>query len=114
MGVVHEAEDTRLDRRVALKMLTAVEGLAQDSMAWDRFRREARALARIDHPGVVTLYDIGVHEGTPYLVMQVLDGMSLADLASGRGAAAGQGGQHRRVRHRGGAGGRAHGRGAAP
>lgn len=85
MGVVHEAEDTRLDRRVALKMLTAVEGLARDSEAWDRFRREARALARIEHPGVVTLYDSGVYDGTPYLVMQVLDGSSLADLASAAG-----------------------------
>ncbi|MFF8319975.1 protein kinase [Streptomyces bobili] len=82
MGVVHEAEDTRLDRRVAVKMLTAVEGLAGDSEAWDRFRREARALARIDHPGVVTLYDSGVHDGTPYLVMQVLDGTTLAGLVS--------------------------------
>ena len=82
MGVVHEAEDTRLDRRVAVKMLTAVEGLAGDSEAWDRFRREARALARIDHPGVVTLYDSGVHDGTPYLVMQVLDGTTLAGLMS--------------------------------
>ncbi|MEU0115260.1 serine/threonine-protein kinase [Streptomyces bobili] len=82
MGVVHEAEDTLLDRRVAVKMLTAVEGLAGDSEAWDRFRREARALARIDHPGVVTLYDSGVHDGTPYLVMQVLDGTTLAGLVS--------------------------------
>ncbi|MFF8194378.1 protein kinase [Streptomyces bobili] len=82
MGVVYEAEDTRLDRRVAVKMLTAVEGLAGDSEAWDRFRREARALARIDHPGVVTLYDSGVHDGTPYLVMQVLDGTTLAGLVS--------------------------------
>ncbi|MFH9860880.1 protein kinase [Streptomyces sp. NPDC017202] len=85
MGVVHEAEDTRLDRRVAVKMLTAVEGLAGDSEAWDRFRREARALARIEHPGVVTLYDTGVHDGTPYLVMQVLDGTTLADLVAAAG-----------------------------
>ncbi|GKQ40177.1 hypothetical protein ALMP_67030 [Streptomyces sp. A012304] len=82
MGVVHEAEDTRLDRRVAVKMLTAVEGLPGTSEAWDRFQREARALARIDHPGVVTLYDSGVHDGTPYLVMQVLDGVTLADLVA--------------------------------
>ncbi|MCF4137471.1 serine/threonine protein kinase [Streptomyces sp. Tue 6430] len=85
MGVVHEAEDTRLDRRVAVKMLTAVEGLARDSEAWDRFRREARALARIEHPGVVTLYDSGVHDGTPYLVMQVLDGTTLAELVADTG-----------------------------
>ncbi|UFQ14535.1 MULTISPECIES: serine/threonine-protein kinase [Streptomyces] len=80
MGVVHEAEDTRLGRRVAVKVLTAVEGLAEDGEARDRFLREARALARIEHPAVVTLYDAGLVEGTPYLVMQVLDGLSLAEL----------------------------------
>ncbi|OIJ89388.1 serine/threonine-protein kinase [Streptomyces monashensis] len=87
MGVVYEADDTRLDRRVAVKMLTAVEGLGEDNEAWERFVREARALARIDHPGVVTLYDSLVQNGTgtPYLVMQLLDGMSLADLISAVG-----------------------------
>ncbi|MFI9253031.1 protein kinase [Streptomyces sp. NPDC053069] len=85
MGVVHEAEDVQLGRRVAVKMLTAVEGLAAEDVAWERFQREVRALARIDHPGVVTLYDSGVHEGVPYLVMQVLDGLSLADLVVATG-----------------------------
>lgn len=85
MGVVHEAEDTRLGRRVAVKMLTAVEGLARDDVTLERFLREARALARIDHPGVVTLYDSGVHGTTPYLVMQLLDGVSLARLVSETG-----------------------------
>ncbi|GHE02297.1 serine/threonine-protein kinase [Streptomyces alanosinicus] len=80
MGVVHEAEDVQLGRRVAVKMLTAVEGVSEEDLAWERFQREIRALAQIDHPGVVTLYDSGVHEGVPYLVMQVLDGKSLADL----------------------------------
>ncbi|MEU1041673.1 serine/threonine-protein kinase [Streptomyces sp. NPDC005551] len=85
MGVVYEAVDEVLGRRVAVKMLTAVEGLAADSEALERFMREARALARIDHPSVVTLYDTGVHDGTPYLVMQVLDGMTLADLVAATG-----------------------------
>ncbi|MFF3644854.1 protein kinase [Streptomyces sp. NPDC002564] len=85
MGVVHEAEDTRLARRVAVKMLTAVAGLDEDDEARDRFLREARALARIEHPAVVTLYDAGVADGTPYLVMQVLDGLSLADLVTRTG-----------------------------
>ncbi|MEU6667834.1 serine/threonine-protein kinase [Streptomyces sp. NPDC046727] len=85
MGVVHEAEDVQLGRRVAVKMLTAVEGLAAEDVAWERFQREIRALARIEHPGVVTLYDSGVHEGVPYLVMQVLDGASLADLVVATG-----------------------------
>ncbi|GAA3138815.1 hypothetical protein GCM10010449_68710 [Streptomyces rectiviolaceus] len=85
MGVVHEAEDTRLGRRVAVKLLTAVEGLAEDDEARDRFLREAQALARIHHPGVVTLLDVGVADGTPYLVMQVLDGLSLAELVTRTG-----------------------------
>jgi hypothetical protein len=85
MGVVYEAVDEVLGRRVAVKMLTAVEGLAADNEALERFMREARALARIDHPSVVTLYDTGVHDGTPYLVMQVLDGVSLADLVATAG-----------------------------
>ncbi|MGW5619961.1 protein kinase domain-containing protein [Streptomyces olivaceus] len=84
MGVVYEADDAQLDRRVALKVLSAVEGLGEDSEAWDRFVRESRALARIDHPGVVTLYDSLAQTGMgkPFLVMQLLDGMSLADLMS--------------------------------
>ncbi|MFB6958800.1 protein kinase [Streptomyces sp. NPDC056309] len=87
MGVVYEADDTRLDRRVAVKMLTAVEGLGEDNEAWDRFVREARALARIDHPGVVTLYDslVQTGTGTPCLVMQLLEGMSLANVMSAAG-----------------------------
>ncbi|MEV7195678.1 serine/threonine-protein kinase [Streptomyces sp. NPDC093510] len=85
MGVVHEAEDTRLGRRVAVKILTAVAGLAEDREGRERFLREAQALARIDHPGVVTLYDAGVVRGTPYLVMQVFEGLSLADLVTRTG-----------------------------
>ncbi|MER6995800.1 serine/threonine-protein kinase [Streptomyces sp. NPDC000410] len=85
MGVVYEAEDTRLARRVAVKLLTAVEGLAEGHEALERFLREVRALARIVHPGVVTLHDAGVHDNAPYLVMQVLDGMSLAQLVAQTG-----------------------------
>ncbi|MFJ4471229.1 protein kinase [Streptomyces sp. NPDC089424] len=87
MGTVYEAEDEQLGRRVAVKLLTAVEGVGRDNEAWSRFVRETRALARIDHPGVVTLYDSGVHEpsGTPYLVMQLLEGISLAELMAAEG-----------------------------
>ncbi|GHJ38874.1 serine/threonine-protein kinase [Streptomyces sp. TS71-3] len=85
MGSVYEALDTRLDRRVAVKLLTAVEGLGEENESLQRFVREVRALARIDHPGVVTLHDAGVDEGVPYLVMQVLDGMSLAHLVERAG-----------------------------
>ncbi|OON82126.1 serine/threonine-protein kinase [Streptomyces tsukubensis] len=82
MGVVYEARDERLDRRVAVKMLTGVES-AVDEETRSRFLREAHALARIDHPDVVTLYDSGMHGPTPFLVMQVLDGMTLAALMAG-------------------------------
>ncbi|MBC9715628.1 serine/threonine protein kinase [Streptomyces sp. TRM66268-LWL] len=80
MGEVHEAEDLSLGRRVAVKALTSVGGMAPGNRAFDRFMREARALARVEHPCVVTLYDTGEHEGTPYLVMQVLDGRNLSQL----------------------------------
>ncbi|MCQ4206822.1 serine/threonine-protein kinase [Streptomyces longispororuber] len=86
MGEVHEAEDLELGRRVAVKLLNAVGGMEPDGEAMERFRREARAMARIEHPGVVTLYDSGLHKGTAYLVMQVLDGRNLAHLVAATGA----------------------------
>ncbi|MFE4372902.1 protein kinase [Streptomyces sp. NPDC056835] len=85
MGVVHEAEDTRLGRRVAVKVLLSLGGPFRDDELLARFLREARALARIDHPGVVTLYDEGVHDNAPFLVMQLLDGLDLARLVSDNG-----------------------------
>ncbi|MER6316998.1 serine/threonine-protein kinase [Streptomyces sp. NPDC001581] len=80
VGVVHEAEDTKLQRHVALKLLTEAAGFAADSDERVRFHREAEALTRLRHPGVITLHESGEHKGTPYLVMQLLDGMNLAQL----------------------------------
>ncbi|MEV5980553.1 serine/threonine-protein kinase [Streptomyces sp. NPDC052114] len=85
MGEVHEAEDTQLGRRVAVKLLTAVGGMEPGGEEVDRFRREARAMARIEHPGVVTLYDSGLHRGVAYLAMQILDGRNLAHLVGATG-----------------------------
>ncbi|GGU03777.1 serine/threonine-protein kinase [Streptomyces violascens] len=85
MGEVYEAEDMQLGRRVAVKLLTAVGGMEPVGEEVDRFRREARAMARIEHPGVVTLYDSGVHRGVAYLVMQILDGRNLAHLVGSTG-----------------------------
>ncbi|MGH4030570.1 protein kinase domain-containing protein [Actinomycetota bacterium Odt1-20B] len=85
MGEVYEAEDTQLGRRVAVKLLTAVGGMEPGGEELDRFRREARAMARIEHPGVVTLYDSGLHRGVAYLVMQILDGRNLAHLVGSTG-----------------------------
>jgi serine/threonine-protein kinase len=82
MGEVWEADDTVLGRRVAIKLLA--EELAADSRATRRFVREARATARLAHPNVARVYDFGRHGGVPFLVMELLEGETVAArLASG-------------------------------
>src|SRR2546426_7582821 len=76
MGEVWLAEDTQLPRKVAIKLLP--RHLAEDAEAVDRLLREARAAASIDHPAVVTVYEAGLAEGRPYLVMQRVEGETLA------------------------------------
>lgn len=77
MGVVYRATDTALDRDVALKVM-APEVATAGAEAIARFRREAKALARVQHPNVVTVHDIGADsDGSPYIVMELLTGQDL-------------------------------------
>ncbi|MBW8482985.1 serine/threonine-protein kinase [Actinomadura parmotrematis] len=75
MGEVWSAEDLRLRRAVAVKVVT--RELGGDPTALARFRREAEAAARLDHPGITAVHDFDEHGGRPYLVMQLLDGREL-------------------------------------
>ena len=77
MGEVYRALDTRLDRTVAIKVLPA--HLSQDPEAKERFDREARAISSLSHPSICHLYDVGQQDGTSYLVMEYLEGETLAD-----------------------------------
>jgi Tol biopolymer transport system component len=77
MGEVYKARDTRLDRTVAIKILPSA--LAADEQFRERFDREARVISQLDHPHICSLYDVGQEQGTAYLVMQYLDGETLAD-----------------------------------
>jgi Tol biopolymer transport system component len=76
MGEVFRARDTRLGRDVAIKVLPP--GLEQDEERRGRFEREARTISQLNHPHICTLHDIGVEEGQHYLVLELLDGESLA------------------------------------
>jgi serine/threonine protein kinase len=78
MGEVYRARDTRLGRDVALKVLT--ESFAHDPERLRRFEQEARAVAALNHPNILALYDIGSRDGQPYLVSELLEGESLRDL----------------------------------
>jgi predicted Ser/Thr protein kinase len=82
MGEVYRARDTRLERIVAIKVLA--DGLAGSRDLRQRFEREAKAISQLSHPHICALYDVGNQDGVEYLVMEYLEGETLADrLASG-------------------------------
>src|SRR5277367_6335063 len=82
MGVVYRARDTRLNRDVAIKVLREDDAASAGSRS--RFEREARAIAALNHPNIVAVYDFGVEAGQQYIVSELLEGESLRSLLHGK------------------------------
>jgi eukaryotic-like serine/threonine-protein kinase len=77
VGEVYRAKDTRLDRTVAIKVLPS--HLSSDTELKQRMEREAKAISALQHVNICTLYDIGTQDGTDFLAMEYLEGLTLAD-----------------------------------
>src|SRR5207247_7843156 len=84
MGEVFRARDTRLNRDVAVKVLP--KDFVADTDRLRRFEQEAKTLAALNHPNILTIHDAGVHEGAPYLLSELLEGRTLHEVLSRGGA----------------------------
>ena len=84
MGEVYRARDTRLGRDIALKMVSP--GLTPSPDLVGRFEQEARLAGSLNHPNLLAVYDVGEHEGVPYLITELLEGESLRRTGPGRDA----------------------------